>query len=72
MEIQIARYESYFPSDPHDKKETKKEFMKDTRFAKSKEVMLFSMTPIKVFNQQTKPNHNQKLKKKFRENKPKK
>ena len=50
MEIQKARHDSYFPSDPHDKKETEKEFKKDTRFVKSKEVMLVSTTPVKVSN----------------------
>jgi hypothetical protein len=50
LEICIARHESYFPSDPHDNKEAKKEFKKDEKPIKLKEAMIVSMTPIKVSN----------------------
>ncbi|KAF9672515.1 hypothetical protein SADUNF_Sadunf11G0050300 [Salix dunnii] len=42
LNIQIARHVSYFPSDPQDKKETKKEFKKDKRFVNLKEAILVS------------------------------
>ena len=48
LEIQIARYESYFPSDPRDKREAKKEFQNDIKLAKLKETMIVFPTPIKV------------------------
>jgi hypothetical protein len=48
LEIQIARYESYFPSDPRDKREAKKEFQNDIKPAKLKETMIVFPTPIKV------------------------
>jgi len=48
LEIQIARYESYFPSDSRYKREAKKEFKNDIKPAKLKETMIVFPTPIKV------------------------
>jgi hypothetical protein len=48
LEIQIARHESYFPSDPYKRKEANKEFKKDVKPTKLKEVIVVSPTPIKV------------------------
>jgi len=50
LEIQIARYESYFPGDPCDKREAKKEFKNNIKPAKLKEIMIVFTTPTKLFS----------------------
>ena len=48
LEFQITRYESYFPSDPRDKREANKEFKNDIKPTKLKETMIVFTTPSKA------------------------
>jgi len=56
LEIQIARYESYFLGDPRDKREAKKEFKNNIKPSKLKETMVVFTTPTKLFSKPKKPN----------------
>ncbi|KAL2498371.1 Uncharacterized protein Adt_23921 [Abeliophyllum distichum] len=69
QEIQIARHESYLPSDVRDKKDPKKEIKIYVKAGKPKEAMTIFTVPTKITFQKSGSNLDPKSKPKLRPNK---
>ncbi|KAL2493101.1 Ribonuclease H [Abeliophyllum distichum] len=69
LKIQIARYESYLPSDVRDKKDPKKEIKRDVKADKPKEAMTIFTVPTKITFQKSGSNLGPKPKLELRPNK---